>query len=172
MVDTCIFHHSTKRTHTCKCLWLLKKIQLLMIIFMCAHLILTKQTLLKYNYILFIIKIIVIMLHYSWQKTSKMNSWWFLWVVHSSLSFFLNYTVLFKSNANKKHKFHLHLRYQPISAVMVLINILAQWRPCLSRSSMKALLKKEQFLVQFEIVSMNAVKCREKMVGSRNALRW
>lgn len=37
---------------------------------------------------------------------------------------------------------------------------------------MKALLKKEQFLVQFEIVSMNAVKCREKMVGSRNALRW
>lgn len=75
--------------------------------------------------------------------------------------FFLNYTVLFKSNANKKHKFHLHLRYQPISAAMVLINILAQWRPCLSRSSMKALLKKEQFLVQFEIVSMNAVKCRE-----------
>ena len=36
---------------------------------------------------------------------------------------------------------------------------------------MKALLKKEQFLVQFEIVSMNAVNCREKMVGSRNALR-
>lgn len=36
---------------------------------------------------------------------------------------------------------------------------------------MKALLKKEQFLVQFEIVSMNAVKRREKMVGSRNALR-
>lgn len=31
--------------------------------------------------------------------------------------------------------------------------------------------KKEQFLVQFEIVGMNAVKCREKMVGSRNALR-